>query len=102
MLDEHGSNTGAWERAGKTAEGSAQRETTEAPGGVKEACREAAQRAQPRGRGAATGSERVKVPWLQASAFLSRWRFGWLPAYTFAPMADSRRWRAGVVAASLR
>ncbi|MEI8309361.1 MAG: hypothetical protein WCH98_01255 [Verrucomicrobiota bacterium] len=41
---EHGSNTGAWERAGKTAEGSAQRETS--------------------------GSERVKVPLLQAQASL--------------------------------
>jgi hypothetical protein len=37
--NEHGSNTGAWERAGKTADGSAQREMS--------------------------GSERVKVPWLQ-------------------------------------
>jgi hypothetical protein len=63
--NEHGRNTGEWERAGKTAEGSAQRETTERPGGMKVACREAAQRAQPQGCGAATGSERVKVPWLQ-------------------------------------
>jgi len=44
--NEHGSNTGAWERAGKTAEGSAQRETS--------------------------GSERVKVPWLQAQGVVPR------------------------------
>ena len=55
----HGNNTGAWERAGKTAAGSAQRNTSAiAPcldGKVK--CVAGRQ---------LSGSERVKVPWLQA------------------------------------
>ncbi|MEI8312097.1 MAG: hypothetical protein WCH98_15205, partial [Verrucomicrobiota bacterium] len=47
--NEHGSNTGAWERAGKTAEGSAQRETS--------------------------GSERVKAQWLQSETDTARLAF---------------------------
>ncbi len=52
---------------GRLPKAARKRETTERPGGMKVACREAAQRAQPQGCGAATGSERVRVPCYIAS-----------------------------------